>query len=120
MADLREASMGFGMVRHGALPLHQSRSRINFNDVVQLPKLMGFDVLVVRIGHPLTVYDQAIQITAGIQLKLCDELAGPAGSLHSQGLVRPGVEIAGDGDGRGLLEFSRKKNLAADLLDSVE
>ena len=83
VADLTEASLGVGLILVHCYfgfwifdfrfvigiqsKIRDPKSKMNsvhFNDVVQLAELVGFDVGVVRIGHPFAVNDEAIAISA--------------------------------------------------------
>src|SRR5687768_9356272 len=55
---------------------------LDFDDVVQLPELVGLDVLVVRVGQPAAVDDEAVAVAAGGQRELGGPLAGAAGGGH--------------------------------------
>ena len=85
VTDLAQRTVRFlrRLFRHVILP---ARS-VHFDDVVQLAELVRLDVLVVRIGHPLAVDDEAIAISARRQRQL------PSSTRRGRPLVTIGVRI---------------------------
>ena len=86
---------------------------INVNDVVQLTKLVGFDILVIRIGHPFAIDNQSITISARRKWQLHFPAAG-AFHHHRRGHRLPAVEIAGDQHLLGGLETGGEDDFIAE------
>src|SRR5207245_10702157 len=90
------------------------------DNVVQLSELIYFDVLVVGVGDPFAIDDQAITISAGGERKGHAKFAGALAAEHDVGVGGPAVEIAGEGDANGRLEPHVEDDVAADLPHSIE
>src|SRR4051794_25511210 len=78
---------------------------IHFNDVVQFTELVRLDDLVIWVGQPFAVDDEAIAVAALVQGQPHAPLAGAAGGLHWGADGRPVVEVAGDQDLLGVAEL---------------
>src|SRR5438132_6630354 len=76
----------------------------HLDNVVQLSELIYFDVLVVGVGDPFAIDDQAITISAGGERKGHAKFAGALAGDHDVGVRGPAVEVDGVRDANDLHE----------------
>ena len=91
----------------------------DFDDIVEFAELVGFDVLVVGVGDPFAVNDEAVAVAAWGEGEAHSPFALAGIGFHGGGIGGPVVEIAGDGDGFGVLEAGAEDEVGADLLDAL-
>jgi hypothetical protein len=83
VTDVAQAARVFHWLIH-----HSPRSVRSFNldNIVQFSELIHFDVLVVWIGDPFAIDDQAVAIAARIERQGHAELAGALAGGHDVGI----------------------------------